>query len=283
MASILVFGASGQIGGYLMPMLTPHHRSLGASRAARFGQSDWVLGDLGDPKVAWPAVDAVISLGPLDSFSGWLQRYRAPTLRRVIAMSSMSAQSKLDSRDPYERALSERLRGAETRVIDACAARGIAGTIFRPTLIYGAGRDLTLAPIARWARRWRVLPWPIGASGLRQPVHARDLASACVAALDRPATFGNTYPLGGGERLRFDAMLLRLREALPRAVLPIPVPIFALQLVAAARKGSSINAAMLARLREPLVADNLAAQRDLAYAPAPFTPRDVFGPVAGKY
>jgi hypothetical protein len=36
---------------------------------------------------------------------------------------------------------------------------------------------------------------------------------------------------------------------------------------------------MLARLREHLIADNTPAQRDLAYAPAPFTPRDVFGPV----
>ena len=239
-----------------MPMLAPHHTLLAASREARSGQTDWVLGDLGDPAVAWPAVDAVVSLGPLDAFAGWLHRYRAPTLRRVIAMSSMSAQSKHDSPDPYERALSERTRSAETRVMDACAAREIAGTIFRPTLIYGAGLDMTLAPIARFASRWRVLPWPIGASGLRQPVHARDLAGACVAALDKPATFGNTYPLGGSERLRFDTMLLRLREALPRPVLPIPLPIFALRLLAAARRGSSINAAMLARLREHLVADN---------------------------
>ena len=63
------------------------------------------------------------------------------------------------------------------------AERGIACTVFRPTLIYGAGTDRSLAPIARFARRWRVLPVPLGANGLRQPVHARDLAAACVAVL----------------------------------------------------------------------------------------------------
>ena len=37
------------------------------------------------------------------------------------------------------------------------------------------------------ARRWRVFPYVAGANGLRQPVHADDLAAACVAlARTRP-------------------------------------------------------------------------------------------------
>ena len=56
--------------------------------------------------------------------------------------------------------------------MQAARDRNVAGTIFRPTLIYGTGRDRSLAPIARFARRWRVLPLPVGARGLRQPVHA---------------------------------------------------------------------------------------------------------------
>jgi nucleoside-diphosphate-sugar epimerase len=198
----------------------------------------------------------------------------------VVALSSMSAASKRDSIDPHERALAERLIAAETLLMEVAAERGVACTVFRPTLIYGAGTDRSLAPIARFARRWRVLPIPIGADGLRQPIHARDLAAACVAVLGNPATFGKVYALGGGERLRFDALLLRLREAVPGIVLPLPLPIGALRWAARRRPGAQFggpgfSAAAVARLREPLIADNAAAARDFGYAPVAFIAADV--------
>jgi len=209
-----------------------------------------------------------LSLGPLDAFSGWLER-QATAPARVIALSSMSAESKCTSPDAAERALAEGLRASEARILQTGAKRRIDCTIFRPTLIYGAGTDRSLAPIARFARRWHVLPIPIGASGLRQPVHAADLAKACIAALKQPASHGKIYALGGGERLSFAAMLWRLRAAQPGFVLPVPLPLFAL------RPGASMGAAALARLRVPLIADNTDAARDFGYAPAAFRAQDV--------
>lgn len=272
MSTILIFGASGAIGRFALPLLALEHRVLPVSRIPCQG---WIAADLNDPTVTLPDADIALSLGPLDAFAGWLEGRPVGGLRRIIAMSSMSAQTKRDSPDPGERALAARLHDAEARMHDAAAARAIDWTIYRPTLIYGAGVDATLAPIARFARRCRVLPVPRGASGLRQPVHAADLAAACNAALANPATFGKIYELGGGERLRFDAMIRRLRETVRGLVLPLPIPLFALRRFA---RALCIAPGALARLHVPLIADNTAAIRDFGYAPAPFRADAVLPP-----
>jgi nucleoside-diphosphate-sugar epimerase len=266
MSTILVFGASGPVGRFLLPLIASRSRVLAVSRTPRIADSAWLCADINDARVAWPDADTVISLGPLDAFAAWLERRGDAGLRRVIALGSMSVESKRDSADADERALAMRLQAAEQQVMRIATERHIAATLFRPTLIYGAGTDRSLAPIARLARRWRILPLPIGASGLRQPVHARDLAKACIAALDTAATYGKIYPLGGGERLPFDALLRRLRDAAGGTVVLLPVPIALLHLFG----HSAFGAAALARLREPLIADNAAAQRDFGYTPVAF-------------
>jgi len=265
MRTVLVFGASGAVGRYLLPLLADAHYKV--SPVSRDPHAGWLAGDLQDVRKDWPAADIVISLGPLDAFAAWLERQpHAP--QRLIALSSMSAKSKALSPDRAERDLAERLRAAEARLFGYSAARGIACTIFRPTLIYGAGTDRSLAPIARFARRWHLMPIPLGAIGLRQPVHAADLADACTAVIDLSGTYAKTYALGGGERLTFAALLQRLRSAQRGFVLPVPVPLAVLRL-------GRISPGVLARLREPLVADNAAALRDFSYAPRAFIAADV--------
>jgi nucleoside-diphosphate-sugar epimerase len=280
-ATLLVFGASGAVGRHLLQQAGAAYRLIAVSRAppADASGATWLRADLTDARFAWPAVDGALSLGPLDAFVGWLARYPHTRLRRIVALSSMSAESKRASPDPAERALAARLVAAEDALHELAAARAIACTVFRPTLIYGAGNDRSLAPIVRFLRRWRVLPLPLGACGLRQPVHAADLAAACLAVLERPLTHGKTYPLGGGERLRFDALLLRLRAAVPGFVLPVPLPIPLLRLAARCWRGAPAGAAF-ARLREPLIADNDAAARDFGYAPRPFRAAEVLPPDA---
>lgn len=236
----------------------------------------WIAGDLyGAVDALPPQTDAIISLGPLDAFAGWLARAAPRGVCRVIALSSMSADSKRASPDPSERELAARLVAAERLLADAAAEIGAASTILRPTLIYGDGRDRSLAPIARFARRWRMLPIPLRAHGLRQPIHADDIAAAVVAALDRAATFGRVYELGGGERLRFDEMLARIAAAQPGPVLRIPVPRSALRLALRLRRDRAFGAAALQRLDSALIADNSAAARDFGHAPRAFEARAV--------
>ncbi|MEP6483941.1 MAG: NAD-dependent epimerase/dehydratase family protein [Rudaea sp.] len=272
MRTILVFGASGPVGRFLLPALASLYSVIPVSRTARSG---WLRADLSDAQSAWPEADAAISLGPLDAFAAWLMANPHIALIRVIALSSMSADSKRDSIDDHERALSERLIASEALLRAAADSRNIALTIFRPTLIYGGGTDRSLAPIARWMRRWHLMPWPLGATGLRQPVHAADLASACVAAMENTATHGTIYALGGGERLPFDEMLFRMRAEIVPWSVPVPLPIAVLSVIGRFTDRVPIGAAAIRRLRVPLIADNQPATRDFGFSPRPFAAGDV--------
>ncbi len=271
MSTILVFGASGPVGRRLLPRLTAH-RAIPVSRTARNG---WIHGDLGDANMPWPAVDAAISAGPLDAFAAWVERHPELSLRRVIALGSMSAESKQTSADARERDVSARLRASENLLKRCAAERGIALTIFRPTLIYGDGTDRSVAPIARFVRRWHLLPLPLGATGLRQPVHADDLAIALSSAFDQSATHGKTYEMGGGERLAFVSLLRRMRDASPTWSIPVPVPLWALVFLTRFLRSDAPTRSAIARLKIDLVADIAPAQEDFAYEPRAFIAADV--------
>jgi len=287
MASLLVFGATGSVGSFLLPRLNTRHfdKIHAVSRRAHSPASDvqWIRADLNDAHADLPAADTLISLGPLDAFQRWLTGNVQTRPRRVIALSSMSAESKSGSADAEERKLAQRLVMAEDKLRQTCTARNIACTLFRPTLIYGAGTDHSLAPIARFALRWRFLPIPTGARGLRQPVHAADLADACSTILDNPATFGRTYAMGGGERLRFDAMCQRIRAAIPGFVATFPVPVIALHMAAQYRWLGNVKRSMIERLAYDMIADNALASRDFGYQPRKFVAEDTMpGPTAAS-
>ncbi len=279
MPTCLVLGASGAIGCHLVPrLLAAGHDVIALSRVARHARDPrlrWVQADIHARAPALPRVDAIFSLGPLDGLAAWLATLDGGADSRVIAFGSMSLLSKRASADAGERALAARLAAGEQALAEAAAARGMAWTLFRPTLIYGSGLDRSLSPLARFGRRWRVFPRLPAATGLRQPVHAEDLALACLAAWNAPASHARTYALGGGERLAFAAMLERVRAALgvPAVGLPLPLGVAA----ALARSARALGlpapgATAFVRLREDLVADDGAARADLGWSPRAFHP-----------
>lgn len=276
----LVLGASGQIGRFLIPRLLDRgHDVLALSRVPRastHGALRWIGGDLYAGMPSLPALDAIFSLGPLDGFSQWLAQARIDGRPRIVAFGSMSAISKRDSGDPQERALVATLLASERRVIDAAGARGLGWTLFRPTLIYGAGIDRSLTQLAQLGMRLRVFPRIPAASGLRQPVHAADLAEACLCAHERLSTSNRTYALGGGERLAFSEMLERVRCSLQPRPLGIPLGHSSMHAaLAIARlhpRWRGVHAAALDRLRTDLVADDADARTELGWKPRGFHP-----------
>jgi nucleoside-diphosphate-sugar epimerase len=254
--TILLWGGSGQIGHFLLPRLRARGEPvLAVSRRPRAGGEGlrWIDGWLPDGAPSpLPPLSAVLSCGPLDGLAHWLERAELPGRPRVVATGSMSAQSKRDSPLPAERELAARLLDAERRLAAACAARGCAWTVLRPTLVYGAGLDQSLSPWARRAARSRVFPLPLG-RGLRQPVHADDIAQAFCAALDAPQAHGRVIPIGGGERLSAARMFARVRRSLPVWTLPLPLPMAPLRL--AARALPRLRG-VVERFERDLVADN---------------------------
>jgi nucleoside-diphosphate-sugar epimerase len=269
--TVLVFGGSSQIGHFLLPrLLASGEAVLALSRQPRPAQAGvtWLQGTLPDRMPGLPPLSAIISFGPLQGLADWLAQATLADAPRVVATSSMSAESKRDSGVPAERVLARRLRDGEAALAAACERHGCAWTVLRPTLVYGAGLDQSLTPIARRAMRLRLFPLPAG-RGLRQPVHADDIAQAVLAALECPAAAGRILPIGGGERLRSGEMFARVRRSLPRATVPLPLPAWLLRL---GQRALPPLRGPLSRLDSDLVADNGELQRLLGMRPRPFRP-----------
>ena len=194
--------------------------------------------------------------------------------RRLVALSSTSRFTKDNSSDPEEQAIALRLADAEARVQAWAASHGVEWVILRPTLIYGLGRDKNIAEIARFIRRFGFFPLFGKAKGLRQPLHAQDVAGACIAALGSPAAANRAYNLSGAETIAYRDMVARIFTALGRPVRLVPVPLFAfrfavaiLRLVPRYRNWSS---AMAERMNRDLVFDHSEATRDFGFEPRTF-------------
>ena len=274
----LIFGASGQIGLPLSTRLRADGwRVLAVSRRPRVDGDGlhWLRGDFADPPVLPPAVDAIFSCGPLDLFARWLAT-AATEAPRVVAFGSTSVHSKRASADPGERDLARRLGEAEALLFATAARRGMAATVLRPTLVYGAGRDASLTRIVALARRLHGIVLPRGADGLRQPVHVNDLAAAAQLAAASPASHGRGYDLPGGETLAYADMVRRVLacQRPPLRLHRLPAPLFRMLLVGARLAGLArgLNDEAVRRMGEDLAFDAAPARRDFGYAPRPFRP-----------
>ncbi|TAN65000.1 MAG: NAD-dependent epimerase/dehydratase family protein [Methylobacter sp.] len=194
--------------------------------------------------------------------------------QRVVALSSTSRFSKDKSSDPEEQAVARRLADAEARVREWAEKRGIEWVIIRPTLIYGLGRDKNIAEIAHFIRRLGFFPLLGKANGLRQPIHAEDVAAACSAALQAPCATNRAYNISGGETLTYRDMVARIFTALDRRPYLLTVPLWFFRLAVAIlrclpryRRWST---AMAERMSSNLVFDHTEAEQDLGFKPRTF-------------
>lgn len=268
-----VFGLTGLVGESVRALLGPGDPLVWAATRqppTQAGGLPWIVGrlpGLADP----PPVAAIASLGPLDAFTEWFEA-SALAPRRLVVLGSTSRHGKAGSPDPDERALAERLADCEARLAATCERRGSALTLLRPTLIWGRGRDQNLSRWVALARRWRWLPLPHTARGLRQPVHADDVAAAVLAALRAPAPVPGHFDLPGGETLPYDAMVARcLAAAAPGArLLRVPAPLFRLGLALAGRRGPGPG--VVARLDRDLAYDGGPVRAALGLPARPFRP-----------
>lgn len=199
-------------------------------------------------------------------------------MRRLIVFSSTSRFTKGDSGTEAERDVVAKLAAGEKTTIDFCEANGVTWTILRPTLIYDEGEDETVTRIHSLIRKLGFFPICPPGDGLRQPVHARDLARAALQAIPAEAAFDKAYNLSGGESLSYRAMVERIFVTMGRkpAVLAIPEAAwrFAFALINAFQPGRALkrNISMVLRMNRDLWFDHAAASKDFGYAPGPFRP-----------
>ena len=276
MSHILVTGGSSVVGDYLLPRLRAAGHSVTVLSRSSHADAGWRRVDAAREPVwdeSLAATEALIHLAPLPLLSHVLPG--APTnLRRVMAIGTTSVYTKSDSSSAKDRAMVQQQRAAEEGLAKFCASRGIAHTLFRPTMVYDGRRDKNVARIARLMRTLKFFPVAAPGKGLRQPLHADDLAAACVAALSLSVT--QAYELAGGETLSYRAMLERIFQSLGQRpfILPMPVALYRAA-IAAARllpRYRSLTPAVANRMNQDMVFDTSAATRDFGFKPRGFTP-----------
>jgi uncharacterized protein YbjT (DUF2867 family) len=240
-AVILLTGATGVVGGELLPALLADGREVRAlvRDPRKLGEHrvdvQIALGDIGDPfllRHAMRGVDTVIHLaatirdqpgGTIEQLNGLatsrlLRSAERAGVERFVFFSAMGATAFQRTRFFRSKALAER----------AVRESPLESIVFAPSIIYRPGD-----PWIKLLERFSLLPAvPISGSGhaLYQPIWARDVARCVVASLDRggsnPGRPGR-YELAGPELLSYDDIVEVVMEAKgrERPLVHVPLPL----------------------------------------------------------
>jgi nucleoside-diphosphate-sugar epimerase len=279
--SVLVVGAASQIGYHLLPLLVKAGWNVGAvsrfsaprdPRAAKWHRLDLAEAHALRESGLRPA--SVISLAPLRILPPLVSALAGLGTTRVIAFSSTSRFTKSGSADPNERELAATFSRSEEALAAQCERHGIRWTVFRPTLVYSPGLDRNISEIARFIERIGFFPILGEGLGKRQPVHAADLAAACLAALAEGKAFDRAYNLSGGETLTYREMVERIFRGLghtPRIVRVSPhlfkAAVSAARVVPRFRK---LSPELVTRMNMDMCFDHVEATRNLGFSPRSF-------------
>lgn len=238
---VAVIGASGFIGRYVVKRLAARGIVIAAivrnveaaklllpmgdvGQIARLGAN---LRDEARLAAAIAGADAVVNLAGILHESG-SQRFdaihhqgparlgalaTAAGVKRLVHISALGA-------DPAAPSAYGRSKAAGEQALRA----GFPGaTILRPSIVFGP-EDAFFNRFARLARILPALPLIGGGKTRFQPVYVGDVADAVMAALDDPASAGQTYELGGPRIYTFKALMELILAETRRKRLLVPVP-----------------------------------------------------------
>lgn len=277
--TVLLSGASSQIGVFAIPgLLRTGFRVLAVSRKGRpegypaFEHVEWL--NEAEAIQAAESCRYLLSVGPMELAHKFLAAGKQ--FHHVVVFSSSSVESKQASDNPLEREQIQGLLKLESELRLSAQINGLKLLILRPTLIYGCGLDTNISRLAAWIRRFGFMPVNGKAAGLRQPVHADDLASVAIAAILSKNTLPQTLTLAGGSTLSYADMIRGIFVALDKPVRLVHLPqwlfILLLRLLSAIRPGWAINSEMVRRQQIDLVVEDRQARELLNFEPRPFSP-----------
>ncbi len=253
---IAIFGASGFVGGYLIDQLLEagHEPSLlvrpgSEGKISQANRCRLVAGELESRDAIDETIDGceavIYCVGILREFPRRgitfdALQYRAAVRAIESAKSHGVSRFLLMSANgikPQGTAYQQTKYRAEKYLKEA----GMDLTIFRPSVIFGDPKGKM--EIATQLYR-DMIATPVPAIGffnglnpgkgqvMMSPVHVAAVAQAFTAALDNPATIGQTYILGGPETLSWSEMLRRVARAAGRNKWILPMPIALMKIAA---------------------------------------------------
>ncbi len=208
--------------------------------------------------------DVLISISPIWIMAELVDYIDNLGIKRVVALSSTSAQTKIDSDNSDDVKLAEKLVKSEQKITEKCRELGINLTIIRPSMIYGYGLDKNISEIAVFLKRYKIFPFYKNGIGKRQPVHVDDIASAVVKSICSNESYGKTYSLGGSDIYSYKDMVDKIARDNSLSYFSLNLP-FLPKLLKMLSKNK--KAAIIERMADDMIFDNSAANKDFGYSP----------------
>jgi nucleoside-diphosphate-sugar epimerase len=157
---------------------------------------------------------------------------------------------------------------------DSIRMSGLAYTIIRPTMIFGAANDRNMSRLIEFIRRFPVIPILGPGKYLHHPVYVADVARAVLQALASPNAVNKEYNIAGRAPLTFNATIDTISNVLGRRVAKIHVPYwFCYAVFLLGEKlplPSSIRLEQVQRLNQDKAFSYEQAANDFGFAPLDF-------------
>ena len=217
-----------------------------------------------------------ISLAPIWVLPDYFDWMLSCGIRKIVALGSTSIETKSASLDKGDSSIATRLKSAEQQLIAWASQYNIDWVILRPTLIYGKGRDANISRIAGFLCRSPVFPVIGAAAGLRQPIHAEDVARFVFAALRSNKGDRAIHTITGAETLSYREMVVRIFQVLGKKPRFISIPQGLFDKTTALLRRTpflgSLPLGMLERMNTDMAFDGEKSARLFGVSPRPFRP-----------
>jgi nucleoside-diphosphate-sugar epimerase len=179
------------------------------------------------------------------------------------------------SPDPYEQDVVEKLGRGEAALREFSARTGVPHTILRPTLIYDGKLDQNITAVASMIRRLGFFLVAGRAAGLRQPIHADDVARFMIASIDNKSAFNRSFNITGCAPITYREMVSRVATGLGKRPLVISLPGWLLKGALYAARWCNLtkmSPVLFDRMNQDLAFDDLGAKATLGVTPRDFIP-----------